>query len=113
MGTTGTIMGVSQYLKEKNPGIVIAGCQPADNSQIPGIRKWPKAYIPKIFDAAKIDRIIEVTEKQAKNVTKRLAREEGIFCGMSSVSRILRCGGIPVFPRTLSIKNSGTAAAFI
>ncbi len=84
MGTTGTIMGVSQYLKEKNPGIIIAGCQPADNAQIPGIRKWPEAYIPEIFDASKIDKIIEVSEKQAKMLTKRLAREEGIFCGMSS-----------------------------
>lgn len=84
MGTTGTIMGVSQYLKEKKPDIIIAGCQPADNAQIPGIRKWPEAYTPKIFDASRIDRIIEVSEKQAKQLTKRLAREEGIFCGMSS-----------------------------
>lgn len=84
MGTTGTIMGVSQYLKEKNPGIIIAGCQPTDHAQIPGIRKWPEAYIPQIFDPSKIDRIIEVSEKQAKKLTKRLAREEGIFCGMSS-----------------------------
>lgn len=84
MGTTGTIMGVSQYLKEQNPDIIIAGCQPTDTSQIPGIRKWPEAYIPKIFDASKIDQLIEVSEKQAKQLTKRLAREEGIFCGMSS-----------------------------
>lgn len=84
MGTTGTIMGVSKYLKEQNPGIVIAGCQPADNSQIPGIRKWPEAYVPKIFDKSRIDTVIEITEKQAKQMTKRLAKEEGIFCGMSS-----------------------------
>lgn len=84
MGTTGTVMGVSQYLKEQNPNIVIAGCQPTDNSQIPGIRKWPEAYIPKIFDKSRIDTVIEVSERQAKQMTKRLAKEEGIFCGMSS-----------------------------
>lgn len=84
MGTTGTIMGVSRFLKEKNPEIVIAGCQPTDNAQIPGIRKWPEAYIPGIFDKSKVDTIIEVGERQAKEMTKRLAREEGIFCGMSS-----------------------------
>lgn len=84
MGTTGTIMGVSQYLKERNSKIIIAGCQPTDNSQIPGIRKWPEAYVPKIFDKSKVDTIIEVSELQAKQMTKRLAKEEGIFCGMSS-----------------------------
>ncbi len=84
MGTTGTIMGVSDFLKEQNPNIVIAGCQPTENSQIPGIRKWPEEYLPKIFDRSKIDRILEVSEKDARTMTKRLAREEGIFCGMSS-----------------------------
>lgn len=84
MGTTGTIMGVSDYLKEQNKDIVIAGCQPTENSQIPGIRKWPEAYLPKIFDRSKIDRVLEVSEKAARSMTKRLAREEGIFCGMSS-----------------------------
>ncbi len=84
MGTTGTIMGVSRYLKEKNPDIIIAGCQPADHAQIPGIRKWPEAYVPKIFEPSRIDQLIEVSEKQARLLTKRLAREEGIFCGMSS-----------------------------
>ncbi|MFT3750392.1 MAG: cysteine synthase CysM [Agriterribacter sp.] len=84
MGTTGTIMGVSQYLKEQNKDIVIAGCQPTDNAQIPGIRKWPEAYVPKIFDKTKVDTVIEVSERQAKEMTKRLAKEEGIFCGMSS-----------------------------
>lgn len=84
MGTTGTVMGVSEYLKEQNSQVVIAGCQPTDNSQIPGIRKWPEAYIPKIFDATKIDQVLEVSEKDAKLMTKRLAKEEGIFCGMSS-----------------------------
>ncbi len=84
MGTTGTIMGVADYLKEQNNNIVIAGCQPTENSQIPGIRKWPQEYLPKIFDRSKIDTILEVSEKDARNMTKRLAREEGIFCGMSS-----------------------------
>lgn len=84
MGTTGTIMGVSRFLKEKNPSIVIAGCQPTDNSHIPGIRKWPEAYLPKIFEKERIDRVIEVDELDARVMTKRLAREEGIFCGMSS-----------------------------
>jgi cysteine synthase B len=84
MGTTGTIMGVSKYLKEQNPTIQIVGCQPADGSQIPGIRKWPEAYIPKIFDRNRVDRTIEVSEKEAQLMTKRLAREEAIFSGMSS-----------------------------
>lgn len=84
MGTTGTIMGTSSYLKEKNPAIQIIGAQPSDGSQIPGIRKWPQEYLPKIFDANKVDRIIEVSEEEARAMTKRLALEEGIFAGMSS-----------------------------
>jgi cysteine synthase B len=84
MGTTGTIMGVSRYLKEKNSNIQIVGCQPDDTSNIPGIRKWPEAYLPKIFDPARVDRVIEVTADQAKNMTRRLAKEEGVFAGMSS-----------------------------
>lgn len=84
MGTTGTIMGVSKYLKEQNPQVQIVGCQPTDGSHIPGIRKWPEAYIPKIFDGKRIDRIMEVAEKDARIMTKRLAREEAIFAGMSS-----------------------------
>jgi cysteine synthase B len=84
MGTTGTIMGVSKYLKEQNPAVQIVGCQPTEGSHIPGIRKWPEAYIPKIFDGKRIDRIIEVDEKDARIMTKRLAREEAIFAGMSS-----------------------------
>ncbi|TLP79692.1 cysteine synthase CysM [Maribacter sp. ACAM166] len=84
MGTTGTIMGTSTYLKEKNNEVQIVGVQPTDNSSIPGIRKWPKEYLPKIFDATKVDLIMEVSEKEAKSMAKRLAKEEGIFSGMSS-----------------------------
>lgn len=84
MGTTGTIMGTSTYLKEKNSDIQIVGIQPSDNSSIPGIRKWPKEYLPKIFDAHKVDKIMEVNEDEATTMAKRLAKEEGIFSGMSS-----------------------------
>jgi cysteine synthase B len=84
MGTTGTIMGVSQYLKERNPAIQIVGCQPDDRSQIPGIRKWPPAYLPAICDWGRVDRVVEVTQADAEESTRRLAREEGIFAGISS-----------------------------
>jgi S-sulfo-L-cysteine synthase (O-acetyl-L-serine-dependent) len=84
MGTTGTIMGTSTFLKEKNPAIQIIGAQPTDGSQIPGIRKWPQEYLPKIYDASKVDTILEVSEAEARAMTKRLAKEEGIFAGMSS-----------------------------
>ena len=84
MGTTGTIMGVSTYLKEKNPAIQIIGAQPTDNSKIPGIRKWPEAYLPKIFDRSKVDQIIEVSEDEARAMSIRLAKDEGVFSGMSS-----------------------------
>ena len=84
MGTTGTIIGTSTYLKEKKPSIKIVGAQPSDGSQIPGIRKWPQEYLPKIFDASKVDTVIEVTETEARAMTKRLAKEEGVFAGMSS-----------------------------
>jgi cysteine synthase B len=84
MGTTGTIMGTSAYLKEKSKNITIVGVQPKDESKIPGIRKWPKEYLPKIFDPSKVDRIMEVSEDEARIMAKRLAREEGIFAGMSS-----------------------------
>jgi cysteine synthase B len=84
MGTTGTIMGTSTYLKEQNKNIQIVGVQPTDGSSIPGIRKWPEAYLPKIFDATKVDRILEVSSDEAVAMTRRLAKEEGIFAGMSS-----------------------------
>jgi cysteine synthase B len=84
MGTTGTIMGVSRFLKEQNENIQIVGCQPTDGSRIPGIRKWPEAYLPKIFERPRIDRVFELDENAARIMTKRLAKEEGIFCGMSS-----------------------------
>ncbi|MDR2787335.1 MAG: cysteine synthase CysM [Candidatus Accumulibacter sp.] len=84
MGTTGTIMGVARHLKEKNPEVRIIGCQPEEGSQIPGIRKWPEAYLPKIFDRALVDRMETVSQGDAERMTRRLAREEGIFAGISS-----------------------------
>jgi len=87
MGTTGTIMGVSRYLKEKNPSIQIVGCQPSDGSQIPGIRKWPEAYLPKICDWSRVDRVIEVTQRDAEEMTRRLACEEGVSMGGAASGR--------------------------
>ncbi|MBL8517855.1 MAG: cysteine synthase CysM [Betaproteobacteria bacterium] len=84
MGTTGTIMGVGRYLKEMNPAIQIIGVHPADGANVPGIRKWPEAYLPKIFNRAQVDRIIEVTQAESEETMRRLAREEGIFAGVSS-----------------------------
>jgi cysteine synthase B len=84
MGTTGTIMGVSRFLKEKNPAIQIIGCQPEEGSQIPGIRKWPEAYLPRIYDKSRVDRLEYVSQADAEEMTRRLAREEGIFAGISS-----------------------------
>ncbi len=84
MGTTGTIMGVSSYLKEKNPSISIVGLQPREGSKIPGIRRWPEAYLPAIYDASRIDEVIDVAQVDAENTMRALAREEGIFCGVSS-----------------------------
>ena len=84
MGTTGTIMGVSRFLKEQNPAVQIVGCQPEEGSQIPGIRKWPEAYLPKIFDRSRVDRVESVSQAAAEDMTRRLAREEGIFAGVSS-----------------------------
>jgi cysteine synthase B len=84
MGTTGTIMGVSRFLKEKNPQVAIVGAQPAEGSQIPGIRKWPEAYLPKIYDASRVDRLESVAQAEAEAMARRLAAEEGIFCGISA-----------------------------
>ena len=107
MGTTGTIMGTSTYLKEKNPAIQIVGAQPSDGSQIPGIRKWPQEYLPKIFDASKVDTIIEVSEKEAREMTKRLAKEEGVFAGMSSG------GSVAVALKLANQLESGVIVAII
>ena len=84
MGTTGTITGVSRYLKEKNPAIRIIGAQPAEGSRIPGIRKWPQAYLPKIYDASNVDELVYVSQDDAEEMCRRLAREEGIFAGISA-----------------------------
>lgn len=84
MGTTGTIMGVSRYLKEQNPDVQIVGVQPEGDENIPGIRRWPPEYLPKIFDRKEVDRIIDITPKEAEDMTRRLAAEEGIFAGVSS-----------------------------
>ncbi len=84
MGTTGTIMGVARYLKEQNPAVQIVGVYPAEGANVPGIRKWPEAYMPKIFDRRLVDQIIEVSQPDAEDIMRRLAREEGIFAGVSS-----------------------------
>ena len=84
MGTTGTIMGTSRYLKEQNPAVQIVGCQPTDGSSIPGIRKWPVEYVPKIFEPQRVDRIMEVSADEATAMTRQLASVEGVFAGMSS-----------------------------
>jgi cysteine synthase B len=84
MGTTGTIMGCSRFLKEKNPAIQVIGVQPATGASVPGIRKWHEEYLPKIFDRKRVDRVIEVTQQESEEMTRRLAREEGIFAGISS-----------------------------
>ena len=84
MGTTGTIMGVSRYLKAMNPAVRVVGAQPAEGSQIPGIRKWPEAYLPKIYDATRVDRLEYVAQAEAEAMARRLAAEEGIFCGISA-----------------------------
>lgn len=84
MGTTGTIMGCSRYLKEQNPAVQIVGCQPTEGSSIPGIRRWPKEYLPKIFEPERVDRVMDVSQEEAVDMSRRLAKEEGIFAGMSS-----------------------------
>jgi len=107
MGTTGTIMGTSTYLKEQNKNIQIIGVQPSDGSQIPGIRKWPQEYLPKIYDASKVDKIMEVSEIEAKQMTQRLAKEEGIFAGMSSG------GSVATAIKVASQLESGVVVAII
>ena len=97
MGTTGTIMGVSRYLKEQNPAVSIVGVQPAEGAKIPGIRRWPVDYLPSIFDASRVDMTLDVTQEEAENVTRELAAREGIFCGISS-------GGAVAAALTLSQK---------
>jgi len=84
MGTTGTIMGTSRYLKEQNPAIQIVGLQPQEGSAIPGIRRWPQEYLPRIYQAERVDRVVDMAQSEAEDTMRRLAREEGIFCGVSS-----------------------------
>jgi len=107
MGTTGTIIGTSTYLKEKNPAIEIIGAQPSEGSQIPGIRKWPEEYLPKIFNPSKVDRTVDVSEKEAREMTKRLALEEGVFAGMSSG------GAVAVAIKVAEKLESGVIVAII
>lgn len=97
MGTTGTIMGVSRYLKGQNPNIQIVGAQPTEGSNIPGIRRWPKAYLPKIFDPQRVDRIVDVSQAEATAMTRRLAKEEGVFSGMSSGGSV--CAAMNIIDR--------------
>ena len=107
MGTTGTIMGVSRYLKSQNPDVCIVGCQPEPGSQIPGIRKWPEAYLPKIFDRSAVDRVESVSQGDAEEMTRRLACEEGIFAGISSG------GGVAVALRLASELENATIVTII
>lgn len=88
MGTTGTIMGVSRFLKERNAGIQIVGVQPSEGAKIPGIRRWPEAYLPKIFEPERVDRILDVSQEEAEETCRRLAREEGIFVGVSAAGAV-------------------------
>jgi len=106
MGTTGTIMGVSRFLKEKNPAIRIVGAQPEEGSQIPGIRKWADAYLPKIYDNARVDRIEQVSQAEAEAMTRRLAAEEGIFAGISA-------GGACVVALRIAREVAGATVVFI
>ena len=100
MGTTGTIMGVSRYLKEQNSAVQIVGLQPMEGSAIPGIRRWPQEYLPKIYDASRVDRVVDMHQDEAEDIMRRLAREEGIFCGVSS-------GGAAPVPRTGECRAGG------
>lgn len=106
MGTTGTITGVSRFLKEKNPHIKIIGAQPAEGSRIPGIRKWPEAYMPAIYDASAVDELVSVSQSDAEDVARQLAREEGIFCGISS-------GGACWVAQQIAAREKNATIAFI
>jgi cysteine synthase B len=106
MGTTGTIMGTSRYLKEQNPAIQIVGVQPADGAKIPGIRRWPEAYLPRIYEPSRVDRLLDVTQRQAEETTRALAQREGIFCGISS-------GGAVAAALTLSAEVAGAVIVAI
>lgn len=106
MGTTGTIMGVSRYLKEQNPAIQIVGLQPQDGASIPGIRRWPKAYLPKIFERNRVDQIIDISQSEAEDTMRLLAREEGIFAGVSS-------GGSVSAAIQIAEKNPGSVVVAI
>lgn len=107
MGTTGTIMGTSMYLKEQNPDIQIVGCQPTEGSKIPGIRRWPMEYRPKIYQPERVDRIMDISEEEATVMTRRLAREEGVFGGMSSG------GGVAASVRLASELEEGLIVCII
>ncbi|RIV68778.1 cysteine synthase CysM [Flagellimonas aequoris] len=107
MGTTGTIMGTSTFLKEQNPNVQIVGVQPTDESKIPGIRKWPQEYLPKIFNPKKVDKVMEVSELDATLMSKKLAKEEGIFAGMSSG------GAATVAFRLAELLDSGTIVSIV
>ena len=107
MGTTGTIMGTSMYLKEQNPSIQIIGCQPTEGSKIPGIRRWPMEYRPKIYQPERVDRIMDISEEEATVMTRRLAREEGVFGGMSSG------GGVAASVRLASELEEGLIVCII
>jgi len=106
MGTTGTIMGAGKFLKEKNPAIQIIGCQPEEGSQIPGIRKWPEAYLPKIYDPKRVDRLIYVSQADAEDMARRLAAEEGMFVGISS-------GGACAIALRVSLEVENATIVFI
>ncbi|TXI25256.1 MAG: pyridoxal-phosphate dependent enzyme, partial [Ottowia sp.] len=106
MGTTGTITGVSRYLKEKNPAVRIVGAQPAEGSRIPGIRKWPEEYLPKIYDPKAVDELVLVDQLDAEDMARRLAREEGIFGGISS-------GGSGWVAQQIAAREQGATIAFV